>query len=174
MESIAAVLATYGIPFVERSQDHAYARVPTWDGEQLNLPGPVEDDPQFVFHEMSHYLIAPDHARKLPNYGLGTDPAGGKCVDPVSGSWRGEDSYHDEMSACLLDLWLMHKHGWDRLIPYHKDMYGVRDYDLREVNICRVILTAAGLDADQIVVFYEETEACASRLREKNKVDRKY
>ncbi len=163
MDTIAAILANYGIPYVDRSVDHAYARVPTWDGARLNLPGPVEDDPQFVFHEVSHHIIAPDHAKKFPNYGLGTDPGGGKCVASVDGSWRGEDPHHDEMSACLLDIWLMHKHGWDRLIPYHKDMYGVTNYDPQELDICREILTAAGLDADQIITFYEETETDAIR-----------
>jgi hypothetical protein len=172
MNSVAAILSIYGVPYKDRSRDHGYALVPTWDGERLNISGPVEDDPQFVIHEISHFLIAPDHAKKLPNYGLGPDPGGGMVVAPIEGSCRGKDPYHDEFTACVLDLWLMHKHGWDRMIRFHKDTYSVTAYTPEDLGICRAILSSAGLNAEEIITFYEETEINAQWTLRKPRQER--
>lgn len=159
--TIKEILDGHGIPYVESCREYLLARVPTWDGSTLHLPGGVEQDPEWTLHELGHWLVAPPASRALPNYGLGTDPGGGANVKWVQDSWRGVTSGEDEAAVCLLDLYLLRKYGFEDLVSDHKEEYGVKDYLPALLEACRKILDAAGLPAAEIIQYYQETENAA-------------
>jgi hypothetical protein len=114
---------------------------PTWDGVVLTLPWTEKGDAHpehvaWVFHEISHHILAPQESVKLPNYGLGTDPGGGGHSDEVAGASRGRDSDEDESAVCILDLIRMVEEGLNpSFIRSHSGTYnihnlGERDYEL--------------------------------------------
>lgn len=59
--------------------------LPVWDGERLHI-GRFTDNSDLA-HEMAHWLLATPEERSVPNFGLGTDWAGGSApvlVDDAS------------------------------------------------------------------------------------------
>lgn len=156
--TVKEILDGHGIPYVESCQEYRLARVPTWDGKTLHMPGGVEQDPAWTLHEVGHWLVAPPASRALPNYGLGTDPGGGANVKRVVNATRGFTAKDVEAAVCLLGLYLLRKYGFEDLHHKHKEEYGVNGYGLELLDDCRSILNTAGLPADEIIQYYQETE----------------
>ena len=104
---------------------------PTWDGEVLTLPWRPEEDGLggrvgWAVHEISHNIFAPPRARKLPNYGLGTDPSAGAETEEDPTVFRGRDSTDDEAAVCILDLILMLELGLpSEVINEHAKDYSI-------------------------------------------------
>jgi hypothetical protein len=129
-----------GIPW-RRSGEAEEFLPPTWDGKVLTLDWLERGDAlpssvEWVFHEISHHLLAPRESLRLPNYGLGSDPAGGGETRVVWGASRGRDPDEDESAVCILDLVRMLEEGLsESLIRYHANNYnihslGERDFEL--------------------------------------------
>jgi hypothetical protein len=57
---------------------------PTWDGRVLHIAR-VETETN-VLHEVAHWIAAERVERRMPNYGLGKDPDGGRT--PMGGRRR--------------------------------------------------------------------------------------
>jgi len=66
------VLDYYRMPYTLKKVDEDVA---TWDGEKLWVGMLDTNRPDFLLHELAHWLIS--SRRNLPNYGLGQSPDGG-------------------------------------------------------------------------------------------------
>jgi hypothetical protein len=61
----------------------------TWNGRRLKVGGLTSSD---LFHEVAHWLLAPPRRRKLPGYGLGSEPyAGATLMAVVSGGFASKE-----------------------------------------------------------------------------------
>lgn len=158
MKSATELLDIYGIPWIrcaELNQDQ-----PTWTGVILFLEWGESmdisfDAREFVVHEISHHLFARDEAKHLPNYGLGTDPAGGARTSKVEGAWRGSGPDDDEGAVCVLDLILMRKWRFsDKEVQHH-----VRSYSISEVDEYAGLLKGLGYTEEQLEQARQDIQA---------------
>jgi hypothetical protein len=101
----------------------------------------------WTFHEIAHNLFATAEGRRLPNYGLGTDPGGGSVSVWVRGVQRGRDPDEDESAVCILDLILMRRAGLpDNLLRRHAKEYHITDASVKD----RELLGQIGITHEQI------------------------
>ena len=156
MPSMVNVLKEYGVPYMVDPRYHLAAN-PTWDGKVLRVPNEPDKIVAWVMHEVSHHLVATPEGRKDPNYGLGSDPGGGATVS-ATGNCRGAYPEEDEQAVCLLDLWLLKKHGFEGEIEHHARDYGISGYTPKDLAVCLEILNEAGLPGHEIVKHYKDVE----------------
>ncbi len=148
MKTAIEYLEDYGIRW--RRKDSTLR--PTWDGEVLTLPwGPEEDGSSskvcWAIHEISHNIFAPPRARKLPNYGLGTDPTAGAETEEDPTVFRGRDPVDDEAAVCILDLILMIELGLPReVINEHAEGYSIAFVYEHDA----VVLEEAGISRERV------------------------
>lgn len=141
---------------------------PTWDGETLTLPWlrPNDktraEDVGWVFHEIAHYVFAPEKSRSLPNFGLGPDPGGGGWAEVVAEASRSSHPFIDEASVCLVTVALMLECGLPAHVirahveEYNIGMSGVNDMftDEERLYFCH----EAGFDAVRMAKIYHYLE----------------
>lgn len=65
---LAALLDAYKMPWAVR-----YGKGPTWNGTNIDISNAT--DTAWIAHELAHFLTT--KSKKLPNWGIGTDPGGG-------------------------------------------------------------------------------------------------
>lgn len=82
-----------------------YGKGPTWDGSTLDINSATNN--AWVIHELAHFLTTKN--KELPNWGMGTDPGGGrskKTLDTATCS-------ADEDKALLGGVILLENFGLD-------------------------------------------------------------
>lgn len=145
-------LNKYGLPWRRASSLPSGEHSPTWNGQCLTIEWNQEDDSSFssvewVIHEISHYLFAPETSRILPNYGLGSDPGGGSYVSKIKGASRGKNSAEDEGAVCILDLILMLEEKIsEQFIRRHAENYCIQNLNENDFKL----LAQIGIDSDRI------------------------
>lgn len=150
--NVPELLKMYRIPYRYMYGSQFEFVHPTWDGGVLTLgwQGPSSDSCgesiEWAFHEVSHYLFAPPWARRLPNYGLGSDPGGGANTVVVEGAARSGDTWLDESTVCVLDLILMSKHGMG---PEFLDGHS-RNYNITGEGTRVDLLLSVGATQEQV------------------------
>ena len=117
---VAGLFAISGAPLSEESPGHF-----AWDGQTFRLGGV---NTYGRLHELSHWLIATEEERALPEFGLGTSPWYGTLEAPDTATWNDDrDSWNMEHRASLLGILFMKRlgldwaqvaksHGWDDLM----------------------------------------------------------
>ena len=143
----------YKIPWRRTRSLSSYEELPpTWDGKYVNIDWKEEHDSvkeniAWSFHEVSHYLFAPEDSRKIPNYGLGTDPAGGGKSTIDSFYIRGGYAQSDEEACCILDIFLMSLHGQkEDDVRFHMRDYGMTVYYKHDIEL----IESAGFNASLV------------------------
>lgn len=131
--------------------DKANSYAPTWDGSVVNVPFKETltdgEGVGWLYHEIAHYLFAPKNSRKLPNFGLGTDPGGGGKSEVDHLAYRGVNADDDEGAVCILNLFLMIEDGVDKnLIDVHAENYSIFEFSNYDLHL----LQKAGFDPERI------------------------
>ena len=139
----------YKMPALFLDKGNFYA--PTWDGAVVNVPfkETITDGEGvgWLYHEIAHYLFAPKNSRKLPNYGLGSDPGGGGESEVDDLAYRGKHPQDDEGAVCILNIFLMIEDGVSKtLIHQHASNYMIDEFSQRDLDL----LQEAGFDQKKI------------------------
>jgi hypothetical protein len=150
-KSVQEVADEYGIPAIFGVALGCLK--PTWDGETLRVIFPATSrNPEhlgWLYHEVAHHLIASEDARKLPNYGLGTDPGHGGVTPEHPEVWRSSSAKIDEGAACVLNILLMVEDGTlsDEDIRAHAEDYCIDSLSTTDLEI----LAKVGFPQDRVL-----------------------
>jgi hypothetical protein len=87
--------ARIGLPLEERPFGS-----PTWDGCSIRWPISPSLGPEWLAHEIAHWLVAPPETREIPNFGFKRDPHTSEWTNPDG---RGSARFDPEE---LRALWL--------------------------------------------------------------------
>jgi len=80
-----------------------------WDGTKINAKGMSEDG---MIHEISHWVLASEEMRKIPDYGLGPGPSTKyqsyenalRKMDKTPRDFWGRDDVDEEILTCVLEF----------------------------------------------------------------------
>lgn len=107
--------------------------VPSWNGSSLA----IHQDTSTLFHEISHWLVAPGRRRRLTGFGLGREPTGVDCPAVVrEPTGDREEAQASVLGICYeraldMDWWrTAEQHNW--VVDDHNVLCGC-DEDLAQI-----------------------------------------
>ena len=138
-----------------------------WDGRSIALVSGSRLRPsRDVVHDFAHWLIAPNHRRRLRDFGLGASNSGGSSRQVVTNTEANADEYMASLLGILIEMKL--DHNWKDTVDDHSWERDVNSVRTCQASVCRFkILGLVGT-----VIRHEDTLRLTNFFRGDNEDDR--